>query len=424
MAPKRESTLGQHHFQVRRNSQKTFQGLFRLAALGLHVVHQPAEHQIEFGQLWPKTAAFHQAQHGNCLVGLDLAKPLHHAPHPPRPHLGADEKGKTDMTAGINAEITGHDAFAAQHLAWAGELAGLDDVAIIGLDPKRTALGMWEPRFTFVAKTIADCTRALVWLWAENERRLDVMEAAGVDEWTTDLDGSPFIVVMIDELVQVSSVDGSELVQFMIDPTDLTNTTSSADRSKHLAAAMRTASTGQKAQGIFLSYLARLCRSSGIQIVAATQYPMSEVVDPQVRANLGLRVMLRVPSNEMVKVCLGDGQHDDITADSISYEERGGCWIAGLGGRPVRARGFDVTTTDGRNRAHTTAHLRWSMTDVFVGQDLNLDRPGLNRRGGVVGVEAEPGPQPQAEGRVEPTAINNPPNVPVPESVSLLGFGS
>lgn len=306
--------------------------------------------------------------------------------------------------------------------AWAGELAGLDDVAIVGMDPKRTALGMWEPRFTYVAKPIAECSRLAVWLWGENERRLDIMEAAGVDQWHPDL-GGPYIVVMIDELVQVSSVDGADLVSLMVDPTDVDpiGSTSSRTRSKELASAMAGAKTSQKAQGIFLSYLARLCRSSGIQIIAATQYPMSEVVDPQVRANLLTRVMLRVASNEMVKVSLGDGQHEDITADSISYEERGGCWVAGLGVRPVRARGFDVPPADGRARAEATAHLRWPLDQVFVGQDLGYhDHQELDTDG--VGVVAEPVPERQAEGRAEPSTPTHDVDV-VPGSVSLMNGG-
>ena len=263
---------------------------------------------------------------------------------------------------------------------WAGALAGLDDVALIGLDPKRTALGMWEPRFTVVAKSIDECTRTLVWLWAENERRLNIMEREGVDEWRAEY-GGPFIVVFIDELVQVSSIDGGRLADhmtanktaaFQVTPgiVQTAGKRSTPSRSKVLAEAMATARTNQRAQGLFLSTLARMCRSAGIQLIAATQYPLSDVVDPQVRANLDLRVMLRVPSNEMVKVCIGEGQHEDVTADSISRDERGGCWVAGLGMRPIRARGYSVSTELGRARALATAHLRWEPSDVFVGQEL------------------------------------------------------
>ena len=64
-----------------------------------------------------------------------------------------------------------------------GEQAGLADVALVCLNPKRTALGQWEPRATVVARSIADCTTVLVKLWREVHRRLEVMEAAGIDEW-------------------------------------------------------------------------------------------------------------------------------------------------------------------------------------------------------------------------------------------------
>ena len=302
---------------------------------------------------------------------------------------------------------------------WIGAVAGLDDVAIIGLDPKRTALGLWSPRFTYVAKTIAECTRTLVWLYTENERRLDVMEAAGVDAWHPDL-GGPFIEVAIDELVQVSALDGAGLANLLVsDETPVpasfnvaanrvngTNSTRSKAQTRALSDAMTAASKNQKAQGIFLSYLARICRSSGIRILAATQYPMSDVVDPQVRANLDLRIMLRVTSQEMVKVCLADGRNQDITPDSISLDERGGCWVAGHGGRPIRARSFLAETAHGRAQAEQTAHLRWPIENVFVGQGLT--DANVFGTAGVVGAEALTVPEPQAEGGQEPTALPQP----------------
>ena len=261
-----------------------------------------------------------------------------------------------------------------------GAQAGLDDVALVCLDPKRTALGLWAPRATIVARSIAECTAVLVMLWREVHRRLEVMERAGVDEWHPKL-GGPYLVAHIDELTEVVAPDGSKVSE-LLTAADGLDPMSKAFRenTRALREAMAAAKTGREAQGVFLTSLARICRSSGVQLVAATQYPESSVLDPQFRSNMSIRVMLRVASDEMVKVILGAGRTDDITADSISYEERGGCWVGGLEGRPVRARGFWVSTEDGRHRAEETAHLSWSMEEVFVGQggppaDGAVERP-------------------------------------------------
>ena len=240
-----------------------------------------------------------------------------------------------------------------------GGQAGLADVALVCLDPKRTALGMWSPRATIVARSIAECTAVLVMLWREVHRRLEIMESVGVDEWHPSL-GGPFIVVHIDELTEVVAPDGAKVAELLtttegVDPTSK----QFRDNSRALREAMTAAKTGKDAQGVFLTSLARICRSSGVQLITATQYPESSVLDPQFRSNMSIRVMQRVASDEMVKVILGAGRTDDITADSISYDERGGCWVGGIEGRPIRARGYWVSPEEGRTRAIETAHLRW-----------------------------------------------------------------
>lgn len=292
------------------------------------------------------------------------------------------------------------------------EQAGLDDVALVCLDPKRTALGLWAPRATVVARTIAECTAVLVMLWREVHRRLDVMEAAGLDEWHPSL-GGPFIVVHVDELTEVVAPDGAKVSELLASADQLDPTSAAfRENSKALREAMSAAKTGKEAQGVFLTSLARICRSSGVQLVAATQYPESSVLDPQFRSNMSIRVMLRVASDEMVKVILGAGRTEDITADSISYDERGGCWVGGLEGRPVRARGLWVSTEEGRHRAEQTAHLRWPFEVVFPGQaDVGPLRPP---------VSGDPNPRPGSGSGPDPGESPEPTPEPVPSSTSLL----
>ena len=250
---------------------------------------------------------------------------------------------------------------------WIGGLAAMGDVALIGLDPKRTGLSPWAPRFTAIGKTVADCSALMVRVWLEVERRLDVLDTLGVSEWRPKF-GGPYLTVVVDELVQVASIDGSRVADVLSADALSVGLASTKDRSgltSQLRAELSGAKTSQQAQGVFLASLARTCRSAGVQLICATQYPMSEVVDPQLRANMGIRVMLRVPSNEMIPVCLGQGEHEGITASSISPSEKGGLWIAGLPGaaRPIRGRGHLVTDDDVHARAAETAHLRWAPGD-------------------------------------------------------------
>ncbi|MEM9561079.1 MAG: FtsK/SpoIIIE domain-containing protein [Actinomycetota bacterium] len=273
--------------------------------------------------------------------------------------------------------------------AWIGGLAGLDDVALVGMDPKRTGLSPWAPRFTTVAKSVTECSRLAVALWEEVDRRLDVMDNLGAVEWRTEF-GGPFIVVVGDELVEIASLDGSRITdvfsaEALTAGLDEISAKDRAERVNDLGREMRGAKTSREAQGMFLASLARMCRSAGVMIIGATQYPMSTVIDPQFRSNMGIRVMLRVPSDEMIPVCLGQGQHQDVTSDSISVEERGGLWVTGLySARPIRARGLYVTIDDVTDRANATAHLRWTAERVFPTQEppdptpAGMPVPGLS----------------------------------------------
>ena len=250
------------------------------------------------------------------------------------------------------------------------------DVAFVGLDPKRTALGMWSPRSTLTERTIGGCTKALVMLWREVHRRLDIMETAGIDEWHPEL-GGPFIKVTIDELTEVVAPDGDKVAHLLADAEHLLpGSAEFKEHARSLREALAGAKKGQEAQGVFLTSLARICRSSGVQIVAATQYPESSVLDPQFRSNMTVRVMLRVASNEMVRVILGAGSTDDITSDSIPVDERGGCWVGGVEARPVRGRAFFASTAHGKARAIETAHLRWPPEMVFPGQVVGGEAVG------------------------------------------------
>jgi DNA segregation ATPase FtsK/SpoIIIE-like protein len=148
-----------------------------------------------------------------------------------------------------------------------------------------------------------------------------------------------------------------------------------------------------------------------VQIVAATQYPESSVLDPQFRSNMTVRVMLRVASNEMVRVILGAGSTEDITSDSIPVDERGGCWVGGIEARPVRGRAFFATTAHGKTRAAETTHLRWAPEAVFVGQvgDGEAGAPDDRRE---AGAEADPATDDDQLDVADQAPIESAPTVP------------
>ena len=252
---------------------------------------------------------------------------------------------------------------------WTGGLAGLDDVALVGLDPKRTGLAPWAPRFTTIARTVEESTVTLVLLWQEVNRRLDLMAEMGVTGWRTEF-GGPFIGVIVDELVQVLAADGTRVADVLAADAESIGLSMelAGDRvtmNKTLRAERTGAKESQQVRGLFLATLARLCREAGVQLITATQYPLADDLDSQLLANLQVRLMHRVTSDHMIPVCLGQGV-EGITHRSISAEERGGMWVDGIGSaRPIRARASFVSDAAVAARARATAHLRWAPEQVF-----------------------------------------------------------
>lgn len=91
----------------------------------------------------------------------------------------------------------------ALHVLLAG-LAGLENVAIVCVDPKRGAeLGVWRPRLTALSSgdDLGDLLAALV---VEMNRRLDVLVEVGESKVTeVDLATFPLIVLVLDELAEL-----------------------------------------------------------------------------------------------------------------------------------------------------------------------------------------------------------------------------
>jgi S-DNA-T family DNA segregation ATPase FtsK/SpoIIIE len=231
-------------------------------------------------------------------------------------------------------------------------LAGLESVAMVGIDLKLTELARWHPRLTALATTPKDASMLLALSVAEMHRRNAVMQTLGLRKWNTDL--GPWVFVIVDELARLAGIAVEQLlVQALADSVD--------------AKLVRQAKDALGIRLAMIDQLAALGRAPGIRLVTATQYPTAEVIDSSIRSQLTLRFMLRVISREQIAVILGAGNETNITPSSIPVRERGGFWCAGLPDdpRPVRGRALLVDDDTLDARFGSLAHLRVPQAEVF-----------------------------------------------------------
>ncbi len=242
-------------------------------------------------------------------------------------------------------------------------LAANPDVAIVGIDLKLMELALWRPRLTALANTADDASLLLALVVAEIDRRNELLTSAGLRMWQARF--GPWLVVFIDELARLAGIAVERLleqVRLSATPDPESGAAGTTDsklfRSAKDALAIRLA---------MIEHIAAVGRAAGVTLICATQYPTADVIDPQIRTQLGLRFMLRVVSREQVRVILGDGNQEQISPDSIPESEPGGFWCVGNPGdaKAVRGRSLYLTDATVRRRFRDTAHLRIDQTDVF-----------------------------------------------------------
>ncbi len=274
--------------------------------------------------------------------GLEIGRradgrPLH-VPWPRCPHIlvgGETGSGKSGV---CNALI--------------GAAAGIPNLAICGIDLKLVELSPWANRLTVLAVTPDEADRLLVDVRDLIWHRSRWLRTNGYRRWEDRF--GPWVWLIVDELAELQALDADVLASAVADPDSA-------------QAALRSGRNGQQVRTGLLGSVARMARFCGVTIVGATQYPSAEVVDQQIRTQLGIRVMLRVASGEQVNVILGQGYASKVSPTSIGPAERGGLWIVGTpdAPRPARGRAHWVSDSDVAARVAATVHLTPSYADVF-----------------------------------------------------------
>ncbi len=239
--------------------------------------------------------------------------------------------------------------------------APIADAAFVGIDLKRTELGLWAPRFTQNAVDLDDIDQAIVNAVRLMKVRQQFLELQGLTKWTTNL--GPWLFIIIDEY--------AELVGISTDGIDRTAEGSVIDkamkRSKALAS-MRITD---------IASLARVGAGLGIKLIVSTQYPTTEVLDSQIRNQLDTRILHRVTGDEQVRVGMGAGRSQVVAANSIPADMPGGLWIVGSEdyNAPTMARSTYIPADRIPGIATRTAHLSWTWDQLLSLQTV-ADRKG------------------------------------------------
>ena len=238
------------------------------------------------------------------------------------------------------------------------------DAAFVGIDPKRTELGLWSPRFTHNAVDLVDIDLAIAKAVRLMKVRQQFLELQGLTKWDVSL--GPWLFIVIDEYAELVGISTDDIDR----TSDAQDITAGMKQSKALAA-MRIAD---------VSSLARVGAGLGIKLIISTQYPTAEVLDTQIRNQLDTRIMHRVSGDEQVRVCMGSGRASQVGANSIPTSMPGGLWIVGSEdyNTPTMARSTYIAAERIPALANRTAHLSWTWEQLLALQTVD-DRKGLSR---------------------------------------------
>ncbi|MBN1975951.1 MAG: DNA translocase FtsK [Anaerolineae bacterium] len=166
-----------------------------------------------------------------------------------------------------------------------------DRLALAIVDLKRldfTALSELPHLARPVATTEAEAFDLVCWAVQEMQRRQAVMQAARVTRWDKLPEGErfPLLLVVIDEAADFAK---SEVMPALIE-------------------------------------LARKGRASGISLILATQRPDSQVISPQVKANLPARLAFQTTTGIESRVILDRGGAEDLRRVGQCLTNAGGKW--------------------------------------------------------------------------------------------------
>ncbi|MGH1505078.1 MAG: FtsK/SpoIIIE domain-containing protein [Acidimicrobiales bacterium] len=237
-------------------------------------------------------------------------------------------------------------------------LAGLQHVALVGVDLKRVELAPWRSRFTALEVDGSGVDGLFGRLRGEIERREQLLESLGERAWRTEL--GPWLVFIIDEFAELTVTDLNRLIEVSQLPK-------SRETDQEISDMMKAARHSLGLRSGILESFARKCRALGVTMTIATQYPTSDVVDTQVRSQFEIRLMCRVASKEQVKVGLGGGMEESFDVRDISPLQRGSFAVAGLETKLFTARASWIDDATVAARVAETAHLRIAPEVLFGG---------------------------------------------------------
>jgi hypothetical protein len=229
-------------------------------------------------------------------------------------------------------------------------ISRLENVALIGLDPKKVELAPWRSRFSRIARVEEDALIVLEAIIEEMERRYTWLEEHDLKKISPRQlsPALPLLVVIIDEL--------ADLVSVGVTPQE---------------------KQADVARAAMVRRIIAKGRAAGIVVIAATQKPAGETVPTALRDLIQLRVGYATTTSDMTDTILGAGMSKlGGLSHEIPAELKGVCYIVSETSRvPLRARTYFIPDDDGdettkspvRIVAESVAHLRidlpWMRTE-------------------------------------------------------------
>ena len=263
--------------------------------------------------------------------------------------------------------------------------AGLDDLAIIILDPKRVQFSHTVAR-CMVARGVDNCTTALDALTALMDHRYGYLEANGLDEWPRRWGR---VLVIVDELAEL------------------------------MATGDRKADT---ARTVALRRLLQLGRAAGVTVVAATQRPSASLIDSDARALFGARIAHALDGPESIRMAGLDPDLAPAHRLPLGAQHAGLAYAQTDGTRtPIKVRTWWTSPAE-LERICTRNRHRYvdpfgpsrglALPDTLSGPVHQLEQPSEdNDRREASALREEPPAPSTPRARVEPTPLT--PAVPV-----------
>lgn len=194
-----------------------------------------------------------------------------------------------------------------------------DDWTLLGIDLKRVELNLYEKYDVRVAKTMEAASVFLKAAQAIMMNRYMKMEELRINNYEDMPEGEKdkALMVMIDELGELlAPIKGK------------------SEESKQLQEA-------QEEVNMALASIARLGRAARVFLVLATQRPSADIIDSQVRDNLGNRIVCGRVKQNISTMMFGNSMGTRIRAEGAGGKSiKGGIAVQSNGGPTMLAQGF------------------------------------------------------------------------------------